>query len=129
MSEQQTPYELLGGAEGLRALVDQFYTNVASCSEAEDIRRMHKADMSEVAQKLFEYLSGWLGGPGLYMERYGTVCITKPHAPFAIGVAARDQWIFCFRKALDDVGASEEVKVMLHEPIHRIADFLRNRED
>ena len=128
MINQQTPYALLGGADGLKELVAQFYENVASCPEAIDIRGMHNEDMSAVAQKLYEYLSGWLGGPSLYMERYGTVCITEPHAPFAIGIDARDQGVFCFRKALNDVGAREEVKQMLHEPIYRIADFLRNRE-
>lgn len=122
-----TPYELLGGEEGLRQLVGRFYEIMDEAPEAADIRAMHKPDLGPIRQGLFEYLSGWLGGPPLYVQRTGSVCLNGAHSPFAIGEKERDQWMFCLRKALVDVGVSEELRGMLDKPFFRLADFLRNQ--
>ena len=76
---------------------------------------------------IVEYLSGWMGGPPLYVRRTGTVCLTKPHQPYAIGAAERDQWLLCMERALEEVGAGADVKEMLREPLFRIADMMVNR--
>jgi hemoglobin len=88
---------------------------------------MHGESLAAIEEKLFEYLSGWMGGPPLYVRRTGTVCLTKPHQPYAIGAAERDQWLLCMDRALEEVGASAEVKDMLREPMFRIADMMVNR--
>ncbi|MFC0710028.1 group II truncated hemoglobin [Azorhizophilus paspali] len=123
-----TPYQLLGGEEGVRRLCNAFYDNMEQLPEAEGIRRMHGADTTAVREKLFEYLSGWLGGPKLYLEKYGTVSMGLPHRPFAIGPKERDQWMLCLNKALDDIGASETAKGLIKAPIYAFADHVRNRE-
>lgn len=123
-----TPYQLLGGAQGVRRLSDAFYDCMDSLPEAADIRRMHGADLSAIREKLFEYLSGWLGGPHLYAAKYGSMCMTGPHRPYAIGPKERDQWLLCMDHALERIGASAEVKAMLKEPLHGIADMIRNRD-
>lgn len=122
-----TPYELLGGDEGVKRLAYEFYKAMDELPQAETIRRMHAESLSDVSEKLYQYLSGWLGGPGLYQQKFGTVCLTKPHKPYAIGEAERDQWLLCMDKALERVGASDEVKAMLKEPIGRLADFMRTQ--
>ena len=122
-----TPYELAGGAEGLRRLVARFYAIMDSAPEAAGIRAMHGPDLGPVSNSLFEYLSGWLGGPALYVERTGSVCLTAPHRPFAIGEAERDQWLFCMRQAMVDVGFPEETRKLFDGPFFAIADFMRNR--
>jgi hemoglobin len=122
-----TPYQLLGGDEGVKRLAYAFYQAMDQLPEAEVIRRMHAESLSDVSERLYQYLSGWLGGPGLYQEKFGTVCLTKPHKPFAIGEAERDQWLLCMDKALDDIGASDEVKTMMKQPVYRLADFIRNK--
>jgi hemoglobin len=78
-------------------------------------------------QKQFEFMSGWLGGPPLYFERHGSICITKAHGPFAIGERERDEWLLCMDRALGEMGASDTVREMMKQPLFRIADFLRNR--
>ncbi|MNZ77058.1 Group 2 truncated hemoglobin YjbI [compost metagenome] len=123
-----TPYELLGGEDGVRRLCEAFYDCMEQLPEAADIRRMHGEDLSGIRQKLFEFLSGWLGGPHLYAQKYGSICMTGPHRPFAIGPKERDQWLLCMDRALEQVGASEEVKTMLKQPLQAIADMIRNRE-
>ncbi|MCM2319665.1 hemoglobin [Pseudomonas linyingensis] len=123
-----TPYQLLGGEDGVRRLCEAFYDCMEQLPEAADIRRMHGEDLSGIRQKLFEFLSGWLGGPHLYAQKYGSICMTGPHRPFAIGPKERDQWLLCMDRALEQVGASEEVKTMLKQPLQAIADMIRNRE-
>lgn len=124
----QTPYELLGGEAGVRRLARTFYEVMDELPQAQAIRKMHAANLEIIQQKLFEYLSGWLGGPHYYQQKYGTVCLTKPHQPYAIGPAERDQWLTCMDEALRRVGASDEVKAMLKDPMFRIADALRTTD-
>ena len=124
----QTPYQLLGGEPGVRRLTAAFYDAMNEMPEAAMVRAMHKEDLSEIKEKLFEFLSGWFGGPPLYLQKHGTVCMTHPHAPYAIGPAARDQWLLCMKEALRRIDASPELCAMLEQPMFRIADAVRNRE-
>lgn len=122
----QTPYQLLGGEEKLRELACAFYDAMDELPEAKEIREMHSKSLTDIKEKLFEYLSGWMGGPGLYQEKYGTICLTNPHKPYQINEQHRDQWLLCMDKALETVDASEEVRAMLKQPMFRLADFIRN---
>lgn len=127
MSASLTPYQLLGGEDGVRRLAAAFYEAMDELPQAASVRAMHQDNLDEIKQKLFEFLSGWLGGPPLYLQKYGTICMTRPHAPYAIGPAARDQWLLCMKEALRRVEASPEVCAMLEVPLFRIADAIRNR--
>ncbi len=122
----KSPYELLGKEEGVRALANALYEAMDELPEAEHIRKMHGESLIDIKQKLFEYLNGWLGGPHLYKEKYGTICLTEPHKKFAITESARDQWLLCWDKAMEKVAASEEVKNMTKRSIFRMADFMVN---
>ena len=120
-----SPYEALGGEAGIRKLCSEFYQAMDTLPEAAHIRRMHDENLVEIEEKLFEYLSGWLGGPPLYSKKYGSVCLTDPHKPYAIGPKARDQWLLCMDKALDAVGANDELKEIMKQPLFVIADAVR----
>lgn len=122
----QTPYDLLGGDAGVRGLANAFYDAMNRIPEAAMIRSMHKANLDTAAERLYEFLSGWLGGPPLYFRKYGTVCLTGPHAPYAIGETERDLWLLCMDHALDDVGAGDTVKDMLRQPLLDLADMMRS---
>ena len=127
MNTPQTPYQLLG-EQGIRDLVDAFYDIMDTLPEAADIRKMHAQDLSPMKQKLGDYLIGWMGGPPIYHQKHGTVCMTEPHEPYAIGPDERDQWLLCMDKALEKIEASDELKEMLKIPMFRVADAVRNRE-
>ncbi|MGK0499114.1 MAG: hemoglobin [Oceanicoccus sp.] len=122
-----TPYQLLG-EDGIRQLVNAFYEVMDEQPQADTIRQMHTANLELIKEKLFEYLCGWMGGPPMYSDKYGTVCLTDPHKPYPIGPDERDQWLDCMDKALLRVNASEELTSMLQGPIYQIADTVRNRE-
>ena len=123
----QTPYQILG-EDGIRMLTSVFYDIMDSLPEASGLRAMHAKDLSPMKEKLAEYLIGWMGGPPLYAEKYGTVCMTTPHEPYHIGPEERDQWLLCMDKALEQTGASPELVEMLKVPMFRIADAIRNKE-
>ena len=127
MNQPQTPYQILG-EEGIRQLANAFYDIMESLPEAASIRAMHADDLSPMKEKLAEYLIGWMGGPPLYADKYGSVCMTTPHEPYHIGPDERDQWLLCMDRALEQIGASEELVAMLKIPLQRIADAVRNRE-
>lgn len=127
MSTPQTPYQILG-EDGIRALCNAFYDIMDTLPEAADIRAMHAQDLSPMKEKLAEYLTGWMGGPPLYADKHGTVCMTEPHEPYHIGPAERDQWLLCMNKALEEIEASDELVEMLKVPMFRIADAVRNKE-
>ena len=89
--------------ESAKAEIQKWSDGIAVASDGKslgNVRAMHGADLGPVSNSLFEYLSGWLGGPPLYSTRTGTVCLTAPHKGFAIGEAERDQWLFCMRRAM-----------------------------
>ncbi|MBZ0093641.1 MAG: group II truncated hemoglobin [Sulfuricellaceae bacterium] len=129
---QPTPtnphYNLIGGEETVRRLVDRFYQLMDELPEAYGIRKLHAADLSSAKEKLFEFLSGWLGGPPLYEQKYGHPRLRQRHMPFAIGEAERDQWMMCMEQAMADVGMDESYREQLKAAFFKTADFMRNRE-
>jgi hemoglobin len=123
----ETPYDLLG-QEGIRALAEAFYDAMEELPEAATIRAMHEANLQPIKRLLAAYLTGWMGGPPVYQVMKGTVCLTEPHEPFAIGPDERDQWLHCMDVALERIGASKALKEMLREPLFRVADTVRNQD-
>jgi hemoglobin len=128
MNPSKTPYQILG-EEGIRQLAGAFYDIMDSLPEAASIRAMHARDLSPMKEKLAEYLIGWMGGPPLYAEKYGSVCMTTPHEHYPIGPEERDQWLLCMDRALEQIDADEELVAMLKIPFYRIADAVRNRDE
>jgi len=124
-----TPYELLGGETAVRALVNRFYQLMDDLPEACDVRRMHAEDLGGSAEKLFLFLSGWLGGPNLYVERFGPPFLRARHLPFSIGSAERDQWMLCMRQAIAEQVADPALGTRLAAAFAGLADHMRNRAD
>jgi hemoglobin len=124
--ENKLPYYLLGGEQGVKNLCREFYQAMDKLPEAKEVRAMHGDSLSNIEEKLFEYLSGWLGGPSLYFEKYDTVCLTSPHKVYQIDEQARDQWLRCMDVALEKVAANSELKTMLEKPMFEVANMLKN---
>jgi len=124
-----TFFEALGGTEKIRDLVERFYDVMDSDPKAVGIRAMHKPDLTEAREKLFMFLTGWTGGPQLYIERYGHPMLRARHLPFPIGESERDQWMYCMIKAMHDLGIAERVMVPLAEALWDVADHMRNRPE
>lgn len=129
-SSKRTFFELLGGAENgvenIRKLVETFYDVMDSDPKAQGIRAMHPADLTSAREKLFMFLTGWTGGPQLYIERYGHPFLRKRHMPFAIDESARDQWMYCMIQAMQQLGYDDKLMAKLAEQLYGVADFMRN---
>ena len=123
-----TPYETLGGAPVLRALVNRFYELMDTLPEAYGVRKLHPTDLSTSQEKLFMYLSGWLGGPQLFVEKFGHPRLRARHLPFAIGSAERDQWLLCMRQAMSEYITDEELRRTLDKALSDLADHMRNKD-
>ncbi|GGP19478.1 globin [Silvimonas iriomotensis] len=124
---QLTPYEMLGGAAPLRQLVDRFYDIMDTDPRVVPLRQMHGPDLTPIRQKLFEFLSGWLGGPSLFIEKYGHPMLRARHMPFAVDEDARDQWLLCMYTAMDEIPMEQTLRDHLEDAFFRTADFMRNR--
>jgi len=124
-----TPYEKLGGEAGVRSLVDRFYDRMDSDPAVADIRQLHAKSLRASRDKLFMFLSGWLGGPDLYVQQYGHPRLRRRHLPFPIGIRERDQWMDCMRHALDDPSVPEGLRPKLEQAFQATADHMRNQPE
>jgi hemoglobin len=127
MAEQKTTYELIGGEEKLRELVNRFYDLMALDPAYAGIRAMHPEDLSSSGDKLFMFLSGWMGGPDLFVEKNGYPRLKARHMTFSIGISERDQWLQCMRQAMKDVGINGLLLERLMQSFFTTADWMRNR--
>lgn len=125
-------FELLGGQNGgietIRALVEAFYDVMDTDPKAAPIRAYHANDLTEAREKLFMFLTGWTGGPQLYIERYGHPRLRARHLPFAIGESERDQWMYCMIQAMHRLNLEEALMQKLASQLYSVADLMRNRE-
>src|SRR5438067_2359561 len=108
---EPTVYELIGGDAGVRALVDRFYDLMELDPKYALLRSLHPERLDGSRDKLYMFLSGWLGGPALYVEKHGHPRLRARHLPFAIATPERDQWLACMRQAIDDSGVREELRM------------------
>ncbi|MBX9846955.1 MAG: group II truncated hemoglobin [Xanthobacteraceae bacterium] len=125
--ETPSPYEMIGGEAAVRKIVDRFYDIMDRAPEAARIRAMHATDLAPMRERLFEFLSGWLGGPPLYFQRPNHNCVMSAHRPYPISAAERDEWMMCMRWALEDCGVPKELRDLLDRPLFRMAEAFRNR--
>jgi hemoglobin len=119
-----TPYQAAGELAGITTLVDAFYANMDTFSEAETIRKMHPPDLTESRKKLTYFLCGWLGGPKLFTQHYGPISIPGFHKQFPIGYEERDAWLFCMQHAIAvqpfDESFKEYLLAALSVPAERV---------
>jgi hemoglobin len=126
MAAPDSHYQRIGGAVKVRALVVRFYQIMDELPETYGIRKMHAPHLQSAEDKLFKFLSGWMGGPQLFVEEYGHPRLRARHLPFAIGNSERDQWLLCMNRALDEVVENVALRNELSEAFAKVADHMRN---
>jgi hemoglobin len=125
--QQPSAFELIGGDTKVRELVDRFYDLMDLEPEFAGIRALHPASLDGSRDKLYWFLSGWLGGPSLYIERFGHPRLRARHLPYAIASGERDQWLRCMAWAMQDVGIPETLQQRLMQSFYQTADWMRNK--
>lgn len=122
-----TPYERAGGEAGIRAFTRRFYELMDTLPEASAARAIHGASLATSETKLFEYLTGWLGGPPLFTDKYGPPMLRRRHLHAPIGQAEIDGWLACFRQAWAETVDDQAVSAMICPQIEALAQHMRNR--
>lgn len=121
-----TSYKALGGAPAVRRLVDRFYQLMDELPEAYTVRRLHPESLTGSADSLFDFLSGWFGGPPLYSQKKGHPRLRMRHRAYAIGTVERDEWMLCMTQALSEQVADTALREALIQTFAAMADHLVN---
>ena len=104
-AESQNLFDLLGQQKGLTHLVENFYFVMENDAEAKECLNSHQLVNGkipdEVKKKLTYFLTGWLGGPQLFLENYGPPRMRARHMHIKINAEMGGQWLYCMDKALD----------------------------
>lgn len=128
---EDASYQAAGGIEGIRRLVDDFYRIMDSRDDAAIIRRLHPECLDAARDKLACFLSGWLGGPRLFSEKYGPIAIPSFHAQWPINETHSAAWLSSMERAiaLQDYSPAfaEYLLTQLRVPAQRIVQASRNR--
>lgn len=124
-----THYHEVGGDEGVRKLVDRFYDLMDQREDVTELRDMHAKSLRVSREKLYLFLSGWLGGPDLYVEKYGHPMLRRRHLPFTITTQERDQWLSCMNQALEEQIVDPMLLETLKTSFFNVANHMRNTQD
>lgn len=124
----QTPYERIGGEAGVRELVRVFYDLVEAEPEGAPLRAMHAQGkgLDHAREAQFLFLSGFLGGPQLYAERFHHANVRQMHGHLAIGDAEAASWLACMEKALERTAAGE-TRQLLMQAFTRVVNALQRQ--
>ncbi|MBT2297640.1 group II truncated hemoglobin [Pseudomonas fluorescens] len=121
-------YLQLGGEAGVYQLVERFYALMETLSEAQVVRRMHPPSLAGSADSLFKFLSGWFGGPPLFQQERGHPRLRMRHAPFAVSVVERDEWMLCMRRAINEQVSAPTLNSKLQRMFSEMADHMINTD-
>jgi hemoglobin len=124
---ESTAFAAVGGADAVRALVDRFYDLMDLEFAYAGIRALHPNTLDGSRDKLNMFLSGWLGGPDLYQQRFGHPRLRARHLPYEIGIAERDQWMACMGQAMQECGFDAALQERLTVAFANTADWMRNK--
>jgi len=123
---EQTPYIMMGGEYCVRRLANRFYDIIQSDPLAKELYAIHPLPLDTIRQKFFEFLSGWLGGPALFEQKYGHPRLRARHMPFTVNEQLRDQWMLCMNKALDEVVEDKLLREGIRQSIGQLASHMIN---
>lgn len=121
-----TLYDVLGGEPAISAFTGRFYALMEDLPEAAACRAIHPRDLSGSRQKLFEYLTGWLGGPPLFVERHGPPMLRARHLHAPIGEDEIEGWLACFRLAWAQTLAHPEAEAIVLPRVEALARHMHN---
>ncbi|HEY1548443.1 MAG TPA: hypothetical protein VGG28_11510 [Kofleriaceae bacterium] len=124
-----TPFELLGGADRVKTLVERFYDHMSAHEPT--LARLHPVDdHGSVARanrdRFALFLIGWLGGPDDYAQQHGHPRLRMRHGRVAVDEAMRDAWLRSMHAAMDAEAITGDARTFLDQRFAEVADFLRN---
>lgn len=116
-----SPYDLIGGAQAVRGLVERFYDLMDAEPEFAELRHLHAPDLSPMRDSLAGFLTGWLGGPRDWFESNPGKCMMSAHRAVPIDQTTAGQWVAAMNQALSDSAIEPEFAARLGETFIRMA--------
>jgi hemoglobin len=107
------------GAANVFRMISDLYKEL----EKSEVRHLFPADMEAASKKSAAFFVGVLGGPPIYIEKYGPPRMRARHLPFEIDERARQVWLGCFDRVLEDADAKYQFPL---EHLEGFKDFLRS---
>jgi hemoglobin len=86
------------GEANIFAMMSDFYKEL----EQSPLRSMFPENMQEASEKSALFFVFLLGGPPLYQQKFGHPMMRQRHLPFEIDETARQIWLNCFKKVLEN---------------------------
>lgn len=86
------------GEDQIYHMLEDFYSEL----EKSPIRHLFPPDMKEASHRSAAFFVFILGGPPLYQQLFGPPRMRQRHLPFAIDEEARQIWLSCFKRVLED---------------------------
>ncbi|WP_298290110.1 group II truncated hemoglobin [Novosphingobium sp.] len=123
-----TPYEAFGGDAFVRSLCARFYALMDVLPEAAACRAVHPPSLVRAEEKLVEYLTGWLGGPPLYTDKYGHPRLRQRHFAAPIGKAEVAGWLLCFHQAWRELAPSSAMADEILSKVDALGWHMANRD-
>ncbi len=106
----QSLYEMLGGGETIRSIVEAFYPRV---QRNPLLGPLFPEDIDPVMEKQYMFLSQFFGGPSLYSDAYGHPMMRARHLPFPVTLERAEAWLSCMGEALTEAGVQEPLRSMV----------------
>lgn len=122
----QTVYEMIGGGDTIRKLVDAFYKRVG---QHPDLIPIFPDDLTETADKQYLFLTQFFGGPTLYSDQYGHPMLRARHMPFEVTPTRAKAWLGCMSEALDEIGLQGFVRDFMYDRLIQTAHHMVNTRD
>lgn len=128
---RQSLYDQVGGEEGVQRLVKVFYDIIQTSPEGHKLHLLHLRGNGIAHSRIeqFNFLSGFLGGPKLYVEQHGHSNVRTMHEHVEINHEAKDIWLKCMVMAIDELGIPKITKDKLIDNFTIVAERLVNRSD
>ena len=118
----QTIYEHLGD-DKLQELVKIFYDKVYAHKTLKEL--FHKP-IEEERDRMFCFLTQYLGGPARYNEKYGHPRMRRRHMSHRIDDEAKEEWLGCMRQAILALSLDENMSVLLYNCFPSMAERMVN---
>lgn len=124
---QPLPFDLIGGADAVRAMVERFYDLMDGDPAYAGLRAMHGADLQPMRASLTGFLTAWLGGPRDWFTANPGICMMSLHRALDIGADEAGQWTDAMARAMAEAQVPAALADQLGEAFLRMAGGMRRR--
>lgn len=125
-SQSQSLYQQIGGEQVVRQLCECFYDIMEADPTVKALREIHTRDLSDTRQRFFEFMSGWLGGPALFEQKYGHPRLRARHLHVKVDHLMVSQWLYCMNKALDNSISQRKHRQVIYQNLQPLAQHMLN---